>query len=347
MSKQCLIKNSEYRTKLAQSGISEPLFYSFANSFVAKHGRFPNLDEIPKVDSRASLNKELNIKDDSAKIEDILAVTQTQSVQEANIVINDIHSDLEVNIMPINKEALVTVTKRPSQYEADNNVETFEVADNINTAVVFNNIFTKLSNLYGINIIPITDHEVSNYVSEVHNVSAFIHEGNIYVNTDLADVDAPIHEMTHMLLGSIRFKNPELYQALIQTAESFPRLYNMILNNPNRAYSDILEEAFVQETGRYLAGLSSQLNLLDKNVLYELHYNFKRLLDSVLMGQYSVKSVPDTSLYTMSLTDLARTVNSQTFTMNSNFSMDDAKLHRMLSNKKSDLMKKGDLREEC
>ena len=28
-------------------------------------------------------------------------------------------------------------------------------------------------------------------------------------------------------------------------------------------------------------------------------------------------------------------------------SLDDASLHRMLANKKSDLMKKGDLREEC
>lgn len=344
---QCLIKNSEYRTKLAQSGISEPLFYSFANAFVAKHGRFPNLDEFPKVNSQPSLNKELNIKNDAAKVDDILAVTQAQSIEEANVILNDMHSDLEVHLLPINKEAMVTVTRRPSEYEVDDDVETFEVSENINTAVVFNNMFTKLSNLYGINIIPITDQEVSKYAPEVHSASAFIHEGNIYINTDLANVDAPIHEMTHMLLGAIRFKNPDLYQALIQTAESFPNLHNVIANNPNRAYSDILEEAFVQETGRYLAGLGSQLNLLDKSVLYELHYNFKRLLDSVLMGQYSVKSVPDKSLYTMSLTDLARMVNSQTFTMNSSFSMDDAKLHRVLSNKKSDLMKKGDLREEC
>jgi hypothetical protein len=105
---------------------------------------------------------------------------------------------------------VVTVTKRPSEYEADD-IEPFEISENINTAVVFNNMFTKLSNLYGINIIPITDQEVSKYAPEVHSASAFIHEGNIYINTDLADIDAPIHEMTHMLLGSIRFKNPELY----------------------------------------------------------------------------------------------------------------------------------------
>ena len=46
----CLIKNSEYRTKLAQSGISEDVFYSFANAFNQQYGRLPNLDEIPKSD---------------------------------------------------------------------------------------------------------------------------------------------------------------------------------------------------------------------------------------------------------------------------------------------------------
>ena len=45
-----------------------------------------------------------------------------------------------------------------------------------------------------------------------------VHNGKIYINTDRADIDAPIHEMTHMLLGSIRFKNPDLYFDLIESA---------------------------------------------------------------------------------------------------------------------------------
>jgi hypothetical protein len=145
---------------------------------------------------------------------------------------------------------------------------------------------------------------------EVKSVSAFVHEGKIYINTDISDIDAPIHEMTHILLGSIRFKNPQLYQDLISIAESFPGLQKFISNNPNRAYSDILEEFFVEETAKYLAGVGSQINMLDNNVKYELHYNIKRLLDSALMGQYSVKSINDNSLYKMSLSELAKLVNS-------------------------------------
>ena len=39
----------------------------------------------------------------------------------------------------------------------------------------------------------------------------------------------------------------------------------------------------------------------EDNIKYELHYNMKRLLDSALMGQYSVKSIDESKLYNMSL----------------------------------------------
>jgi hypothetical protein len=55
-------------------------------------------------------------------------------------------------------------------------------------------------------------------IPEVLSAKAFVHNGKIYINTDRADIDAPIHEMTHMLLGSIRFKNPDLYFDLIENA---------------------------------------------------------------------------------------------------------------------------------
>jgi len=49
----------------------------------------------------------------------------------------------------------------------------------------------------------------------------------------------------------------------------------------------------------------------------------------------------------MSLSDLADTVNSAMLESNFYGSLDDASLHRLLANTKSDLMKNGDLREDC
>lgn len=346
---QCLIKNSEYRTKLAQSGIPEPIFYSFANSFVAKHGRFPNLDEIPEANSKSFLFTSLNVdKFNSTSIENVLNSTQTSTVEEATIKLNDTYNDLEINLLPLNTEVILNAVNRPSEY-VDNSSESVNISKHINSTVVFNTIFDKLRKLYGISLIPTTSEELSEIenIPEIQSASAFVYNGNIYINTDLADIDAPIHEMTHMLLGSLRFKNPSLYTELVSMSEKFPNLESYKLNNPNKTYSDILEELFVEETAKYLSGLSSQINKLDPNIIYEINYNIKRLLDSVLMGDYSVKSLSESDLYNMSLPELAQSVNSQLLQMNNLGSLDDSSLHRMLGNKKSELMKKGDLREEC
>ena len=69
---QCVVKNSEYRMKLQQSGISEPLFESFVMDFTNKYGRFPNLDEIPRANSTQQLQDTLHITGGAANIEDIL-----------------------------------------------------------------------------------------------------------------------------------------------------------------------------------------------------------------------------------------------------------------------------------
>lgn len=341
---QCLIRNSEYRIKLAQSGLSEPVFYSFANSFNAKYGRLPNLDEIPNVDSRESLISELDINNGAAYTNTILAVTNSQNISEANIKLNDMHSDLEISLLPLNEETIVNVKRRPSQYETAE-VGDIQTETNFNQSVIFNQIFNKLRKLYGIELNAVTEQELKKAFPDVRNVSAFISDGNIYINTDLADIDAPIHEMTHILLGSIRFKNPQLYMNLVKLSESFPSLYDIKRNNPNRAYSDILEETFVQEVASYLAGRRSVIHKLDNTIKYEIHYNLLRLLDSVLMGEYSVKSIKNP--YEMSLPQLANWVNSQELSKNTLCSLEDASLHRMLGNKKEELIKKGDLKEEC
>lgn len=348
---QCLIKNTEYRTKLAQSGISEFSFYVFANQFVNEHGRFPNLDEIPESDSSQYLKDTIHINDNgSAKVDDILGSTGATTVEEANVILNDQYTDLEIDIMPLNTEAIVDIQNRPSEYEP-REVFDYEVDQTPNSGVVFGQIFDKLHRLYGISITPVTNKELASSkwsnIPDVKNVSAFIYQGNTYINTDLADVDAPIHEMTHMLLGSIRFKNPELYEELVSMAEQFPNLEQMVMSYPNKTLHDVYEELFVQETSRYLAGLPSKIDSLDDNIKYELHYNIKRLLDSALMGQYSVKSLDESKLYNMSLKKLATIMQSMLLNPVQLGSMDDAALHRVLANKKSDLMKKGDLREDC
>ena len=98
---QCVVKNSEYRMKLKQSGISEPLFESFVMDFMDKYGRFPNLDEIPRANSTQHLQDTLHITEGAANIEDILASTNTTNITDANIVLNDQYTDQDIKLFPL------------------------------------------------------------------------------------------------------------------------------------------------------------------------------------------------------------------------------------------------------
>lgn len=216
---------------------------------------------------------------------------------------------------------------------------------------VYNSIFNKLNSQYGIQMLTISDKELTDEkwqgIPEVQMAKAFIHEGNIYINTDHASTSDSIHELTHLMLGSIRFKNPDLYYNLVQQATNFDSFQDYVDQHPNKTMSDNMEEVFVTEMSKYLAGEKSVVENLDEPILNELHYGMKRLLDTVLMGEYSVKSIPDSRLYNMSLADLVESVNSNLLESSFYGSLDDAQLHRMLSNTKSELMKKSDLKEEC
>lgn len=316
-----------------------------------KYGRLPNLDEVPNADSSQHIINKLHLDSNSStSIDNIMSSTNTSSVEEANMSLNDTYKDKDINIIPLYKEALVDIKDRPSEYKTIEQ-EKHKVDRNPNMQGVFNQLFNKLEKQYGVQLHTISDKELTGDewqgIPEIQTANAFIYNGDVYINTDHAKADAPIHEMTHMLLGSIRFKNPDLYYGIVQQAQNFPTFNQFMEQNPNRAINDNMEELFVTEMSKYLAGESSIIEQLDEPIVNELHYNMKRLLDTALMGQYSVKSIPDSKLYRMSLADLVETVNSQMLETSFQGSLDDAALHRVLANTKSDLMKKGDLREDC
>ena len=67
----------------------------------------------------------------------------------------------------------------------------------------------------------------------------------------------------------------------------------------------------------------------------------------MLMGDVSVKTVPTEQLLNMSMVDIAELVNSGIFDNVSKGSLDQSHIHRILNNRKSDLMNKNELTEQC
>lgn len=350
----CINKNSiEYQSLKNRAGISEFILEAICRDYMEKYGRFPYLDELPNSNSEQYLRDLFNIKENNGtKVSNLLEITGKETVEEAVIDINNQYRDLETTVLPIDEEAIVDIVHRPT---TNNFQEIEQIQPNIdNNFVIFSKALNKLASLYGITFNEISDAELNSdkwlgLIPDATSVNAFVYNGQIYINTDRANIDAPIHEMFHILVGSMRFENPELYQTLINTVESLYNYPALASQYQNRSRNDINEELFITELAKYFSGLPSELMNLDQKAMHELTYNIKRTLDTILMGHDSVKTISDDRLYNMSLKDVIREVNSSLATNNFKgfINVEGSEIHRKLNNIKSDLFKNKQLEEIC
>lgn len=223
-----------------------------------------------------------------------------------------------------------------------------------NGYLILNNALQKLASLHGITFNETSDAELNSdkwkgIIPDASLVNAFIYNGQIYINLDRANLDAPIHEMFHLFVGSLRFTNPQLYQSLVDSVQTLPNYQQLVLEYPGRTRNDVNEEILVTELSKYLVGQPSSLASMDSATRYEISYNIKRMLDTILMGQDSVKTISEDRLFNLSLKEIAEEVSSAVMTNNfsGTFNVEGSELHRKLNNIKSDLYKEGTLEEYC
>lgn len=350
MSSICINKNTaEFQTLVKQSGLPEFYVSAICGNFLDEHDRFPYLDEIKGADSSKYLEQQLNLKHRATSIENILAMTGKQTLQESQIYLNNTFRDVEIEILPLDTEAIIYITKRPETRELSN--LDIEHQNNLNSSLLFENIINKLISLYGINIHAVNNDNISEVANApgINTAKAFVYNNEIYINTDLADKDAPIHEMMHILMGSLRSSNPSLYFQITNWVAS-QEIFNQYKENyPNRTMSDVAEEAFVTEFAKLTVSKNSVLQNFPNKVKYELFYNAKRVLDSILMGETSIKDFQDGEVFNSSLSDLCKKVNSSldvNHTIGS-ISLYNGEAHRLLANKKQELLENHELEEYC
>ena len=354
----CLNKNTlEYQTLKNMSGVSEFKLDSTINYFLEEYGRYPELDEIPGVNSEPYLRKNLGVKSNSdveyVDQESVLSFTGAEDIIEATHTLNNKHKDLEIKFSPFLDKALIKIDKRPNAYTKLDRNSNFERDESVTKSVsILNSTLNRFRDLYGINIIPINNNELATsqwqgVVSDAKTTNAFIYNGNIYINTDNANADAPVHELLHIFLGGMRFTDPNTYYSLISQIESLPNIEDIAKVYRDRTKSDLLEEVFVSEFAKFITGQNNFIKDLDPNVLNKILYTINRNLDTMLMGNYSTQALSPNKVMNASIRELADMVESEiTSSVNIDF-MDAASLHRKITNKKSDLLRTGELTEIC
>ena len=352
----CEIKNSQKGQTLKEmSGLSEFSAYSFISGFEEDNKRMPELDEIPHANSEPYLDKQLNTKQIGntryTTIKKFQELGLNQSVEEINPKLNREYSDLEIHLNQIGDSVIVETLHRPSEYD---DVEEYERDIDFDgttesNAVILGNALDRLQKYYGISMIPVTTQQLSEDPQfqnlPIFQAEAFIYNGNIYINTDKATVDAPIHEQLHLFLGSIRYNHPNLYFQLVSSTENIPNFQDKIKLYPNRTMSDIQEEIFVEELAKFLAGESSIFDNVDPGIMNFVMYNIKRDIDSIVFGKRSVKTLEDPFQY--SLLQLGQQLDSNHFDVTTPGIINDAAIHRIMANTKEELLKNNELVENC
>lgn len=361
MALSCNIINSpRYQTMKDMSGISDFSLNRAIEKSLQQYGDYPQLDMIPYSDSSEYLKKQINtktIKDSNyAKTEDIVNYIGATSIEDANIKINNLHRDVNVDIYPIDDETnVITIEKRPSEFEVKKQEE-LDLDDELPDTASANIIETQLElmqNRFGIKIIPITNAELSQdkwsmIAPESRMANAFIYNNDIYINTDNANIkEAKMHELMHIFLGGIRFTNPNLYFSLVQTVEQLPNYQSEAMAYVGRTQGDIDEEIFVKEFAKYLTSQPSLFQTFDKITINNIMYEINRNIDNFIDGKYSVKTCDFNQVLDSTVSDLIKALNSPLGITRYSKIIDEANVHRIMANTKEDLMKKQELIQEC
>jgi hypothetical protein len=244
------INSAEFQALKEKSGLSTEELKGYCYYYIDKCGRFPYLDEIAEANSSKYLTEKLELNENGGtSAKKILDYTQSESIEEATHKINDTHRDVEVDITPVLDRAIVRISKRPSFYQVQRGEQV--VPDEVvNSRVLLNTALTKLARLYGINFKSVTTDELrdmfGNKMPDVYSTKAFVYNNEVYINTDLATADTPVHEMLHLLLGSIRYSDPDLYYNLVNLVDKLPQRDTLARMYKNRTRQDINEEIFVE-----------------------------------------------------------------------------------------------------
>lgn len=353
----CINKSlGEYQSLRNMAGIPETTLDFWCQYFLSKYDRFPYLDELPNVNSEKHLTEKLNIKSVGkykvSELSTLYDLTGANSFNEGIAKLNNIYKDLEISGTDLGDgNFFVEVKHRPTPNKKKTNyLDNYDNTKQNNRTVLVNSLL-KLQSIYGINVIPIdsnmfNDEEFKDLPNQAKISKAFVFNGNIYVNTDYAGIESPIHELLHIFLGGMRYTNPAQYENIIS------KLGNVDLKTLQDKYgtktpNDLLEEYFVDQFAKYLCGYNSEFSKMKESDIQLLSYNLIRNLDSVLMGETTVKMLPADDIVKGSLLDLAIGVKSEIINQTELTVMDLASMHRKTANIKSKLLENGDLTQKC
>lgn len=345
-----------YQSLLDKSGISDFNLRTFIQTYYNKYEDFPYLDEIPGVNSENFIRKALQVKTELG--EDYMYInndrlfeyTNTSNVKDAMAELNK-ESDLEITLINLGQTSLIKIQHRPSEYDMSINPDPdFIPETEVNlskTQSILKNRLDRFRDKFGININTITNYDTNKFPVDVSTAAAFVYNGEVYVNLDLAKSDAPVHELLHIFMGSVRFTAPDVYTELIQSIQNINGVKERLQLYNNRTMNDAMEEVFVEEFAKFVTGQKSMFDNQPAKIMHKLMYQVIRNIDSFIQGRFSVKSLEQQLVFNSTIQRLAEITQSDIINNSYESSLQLSELHRMVANTKERLLKEGELIQNC
>lgn len=344
----CSIKNSrKFQVIKSKSPKTSSLdIYAAMQTIQNKYHREAEIDEIDNIDTEQHLRDTLKVKKigNISYTKDLTKKLNVNSLDEALQVLNKEYPDLFIKLGQVGNLTTIKIKHRPREldiYPAVNYEVKFTRDLN---SIYLTDALQKLQDYAGIKIIPIDNSNQHLIDINAQQAGAFIYNGDIYLNTDNASIQDPIHEMLHLFIGSIRYSDTLTYNRLLNLMAEVGDINNRAQYYPNRTQNDILEELFVEEVAKYVTGQNSVLNAMPVELVSKLIYHIKRDIDLIIDGKLSSKCMSTQDVFESSIIELSKDLKSDIL---SKPTLVDSFVHRVLSNEKEELMAKNELIEDC
>jgi hypothetical protein len=122
------------------------------------------------------------------------------------------------------------------------------------SAKLINTFASKMAKTFGLNVQVLTTNQIaenSDFEVEDATRKGFVKDGVVYINSDLATLDTPIHEFVHVWMAALKTQNPALHQRIIDMSLAHEYSNTIRERYPEEDEEGIAEETFATLTGLY------------------------------------------------------------------------------------------------
>lgn len=227
--------------------------------------------------------------------------TITRTITESNI--NDIkrfnynrfdkvreseNSDIFKNNQSKNDKEILPYKKSSSKSQFSKQTSGYNKS--IDNYIHIQALSNRLKNLYGINFKLLTSNEIAQIYDGTRIFSdkrAFLLDNEIIINSDLASLAEPLHELTHMILPQIKFDNPIVYNSMLNYIRNHPDYQSIAKNYSELSGKDLDEEVFCTIFGEYYSSKmrsdsGNQWNKKNKSWFSRVFGSIKQLFSKLL-----------------------------------------------------------------